>query len=160
LTNLYVSESAVIFSWDGKRIGKVLPADSGKRLKFKVNTSKGCHQLTFCPEGCETEKIHQGSIKNVVIYEKQCVGGWGKDIIKNGGFEQNSCKSASCIFNSSQYSAAFSPVPSWTASPAIEIGRGNVYNRKLGTSWVSDLDAKPNTCIKQKVPLQPGRALL
>ena len=128
MTNLFVSESAVIVSWDGKQVGKIMPADSGKTLKFKENTSKGYHQLTFCPKGCATERIYQGSIKNVVIYEKQCVGGWGKDIVKNGDFEQNSCSSPWCIFNSNQYSAAFSPVPSWTPSPEIEIGRGNIYN--------------------------------
>lgn len=89
MTNLFVSESAVIVSWDGKQVRKILPAESGKTLKFKVNTSKGYHQLTFCPEGCATERIHQCSIKNVAIYEKQCVGGWGNNIVKNGDFEKN-----------------------------------------------------------------------
>jgi hypothetical protein len=30
----------------------------------------------------------------------------------------------------------------------------------MGNSYVSELDTSVNTCIKQKVPLQPGRALL
>jgi hypothetical protein len=88
LTNLYAGgESAVVVLWDGKEIGKVSPANSGKTLKFPVSTSKGYHQLSFCPSGCATERPYQISIKNVVVYEKQCVGGWGKDIVKNGGFE-------------------------------------------------------------------------
>ncbi len=30
----------------------------------------------------------------------------------------------------------------------------------MGTSYVSELDVNRNSCIKQKVPLQAGRALL
>jgi hypothetical protein len=77
------------------------------------------------------------------------VGGWGKDIVRNGGFEHNSCNSHKwCVWK-----AGFGndPVPGWIANPEIEVGRGNIYNANLGTSWVSDLDSKRNTCIRQHV---------
>jgi hypothetical protein len=94
--------------------------------------------------------------------ETQCVGGWGKDIVKNGGFEVNDCNAYWCIFNtySLKANSALNPVRHWIQSPEIEVGRGYAYNAKLGTSWVSELDPKANTCIKQKVPIQAGRALL
>ncbi len=52
------------------------------------------------------------------------------------------------------------PVKYWIQSPEIEVGRGNIYNANLGNSWVAELDANANSCIKQKVRLQAGRALL
>ena len=158
LTNLYVRDSALIVIWDNQEIGRVLPCDNGKTLRFKVNTSKGYHFLKFCTAGCATEKPHQISINNVAIYEKKCVGGWGKDIIVNGGFEQNSCGSSWCLWTASNIQP--NNVPGWTPSPEIEVGKGTVYNSNLGSSWVSELDPNRNTCIKQKVPLKPGKALL
>jgi hypothetical protein len=38
----------------------------------------------------------------------------------------------------------------------MEVGKGYFYNSNWGTSWVSELDASRNTCIKQKVALVPG----
>ncbi len=139
-----------------------MPAASGRTLRFTVKTTKGDHKLSFCPSGCKNERLHQISIKNVAIYEKQCAGGWGKDIVKNGGFEQNTCGTRACIWNARQLNAdsALNPVSFWIQSPEIEIGRGNIYNSKLGDSWVSELDSNRNTCIQQKVPLQAGKALL
>jgi hypothetical protein len=158
LTNFLVRDSAVIITWDGQQVYKVLPSESGKTIRFKVNTSKGSHQLGFCSLGCQTEGFHQTSICNVALYEKQCVGAWGKDLIVNGGFEQNQCKSAFCIWD--QVTFQPSSVPGWTPSPEIEIGRGTTYNNVMGTSWVAELDPNTNTCIKQRVALTPGKNLL
>jgi hypothetical protein len=163
--NLHVSKSAVVVSWDGKEIGKVFPESSGTKIKFSVSTSKGHHQLSFCPSGSSTEKSFQISIKNIAVSETQCVGGWGKNIVKNGDFEINDCCEQSCIFNTNSLNAnsASSPVRHWISgheSGQIEVGKAYVYNANLGTSWVSELDANGNTCIKQKVPIQAGRVRL
>ena len=56
--------------------------------------------------------------------------------------------------------SASNPVQYWIQSPEIEVGKGYVYNTKLGDSWVTELDPRKNSCIKQKVPLQAGKALL
>jgi len=150
-----VRDSAIIVTWDGKQIQKILPCDSGKTISIKVNASKGCHQLGFCASGCPTESFHQASICNVALYEKQCIGGWGNNnLVVNGDFEQTQCAYSWCIWNAQSVGNS---VPGWTPSPEIEIGKGTVYNNALGTSWVAELDPNASTCIKQKIALQTGK---
>lgn len=159
LTNFMVRDSAVIVSWDGQQVYKVLPCDSGKTIRFKVNTSKGCHKLSFCTAGCPTENLHQDSICNVALYEKQCVGAWGTaNLVLNGDFEQNQCSGPWCLWNQSTIQPT--SVPGWTPSPEIEVGRGTTYTNVFGTSWVAELDPNANTCIKQNISIQPGQNLL
>lgn len=110
-----VRDSAVIVTWNGQQVYKVLPSQSGSKIRFRVHTTKGCHQLGFCPAGCLSESYHKTEIRNVAIYEKQCVAAWGTDLITNGGFEQNSCGGSFCIWNQNTIQA--NSVPGWIPSP-------------------------------------------
>lgn len=53
-----------------------------------------------------------------------------------------------------------SVVPGWIANPEIEVGRGTIYNQVLGNSWVAELDANANTCIRQNLQLEGGKHTL
>jgi hypothetical protein len=72
------------------------------------------------------------------------VGGWGKNIVKNGDFKDTDCNSLFCIWNTGSLNAdsALNPVKYWIQSPEIEVGKGYIYNRKFGDQYVTELDPK------------------
>lgn len=75
-------------------------------------------------------------------------------MIVNGNFEQNSCdpKHLWCTYNQKNYN---NEIPGWMPSPEIEVVQSTYLNKaawaKVGQSWVIELDATGNTCIKQRV---------
>lgn len=86
VAKFFVKESAIYVTLNGLNIYTVLPCDNGKTIKLKANAQKGNNKLSFCTAGCKRESRHQVAISNIIIYQKQCVPSWGKDLIVNGGF--------------------------------------------------------------------------
>jgi hypothetical protein len=95
---------------------------------------------------------------NISYEQTQCIGAWGNyNYIVNGDFEQNKCPNDCCVWSDK---SGDDLVYGWIPNPEIEVGRGYFYNKILGNSWVSELDALKNTCIKQKIILNTGLYLL
>lgn len=74
----------------------------------------------------------------------------GPNLIVNGNFCRNECKWDWCIFNHP------GGVTGWSPKPEIEIGFGYVYNHRLGSERVIELDPNYNSCIEQVIYLQRG----
>lgn len=119
--------------WNGKTIHTILACDNGKSVKLQVDARDGLNTLKFCALG---GTVCQVCICDLCAIFKRCCAAWGKDVICNGGFEQNCCGSAWCVWNQGNFSKSF--VPNWIPCPEIEIGRGSNYNTPaLGANnWV------------------------
>ena len=135
---------------------EISPCSNGKRLSVQTKVDNGVRVVGFCTRGAKDEPQHKIAISNVELEEKPvCVPGWSKDLVKNGGFEQNKCSPHAdwCHYSRHNIEKA---VPNWIASPLIEIGKAAFYNRdawsKVSLSTVSELDAAGNGCIKQRIP--------
>ena len=82
-----VKDSAVFITLNQQPIHKILPIDNGKTIKVAGNINKGTDRIGLCTYGSPQEPIHQVQISNFAVSIRGCTGGWGNDLIVNGGFE-------------------------------------------------------------------------
>lgn len=160
LTTLLIKDSSILVNLDGLLLYKIVANDNGKTIKVPIKSKigKGFHVLSFCPQGALTEPLFSGLISNLLITEKQCLPQWGVELITNGGFENTLCEGQMCYFTTQNFQPSY--ISGWIPTPEIKIERALNLNINLGNSWVIELDASKNTCIRQFLNIKIGRYVM
>ena len=157
LLSTLAPKALLIVYLNNQPIFKVLASDSGKTIKIPVASrlAKGLHTIGFLAQGATTDPAFTCHLANLVIFEKQIFPQWTSDLIINGGFSSNTCANSFCIWNNQNFAANF--IAGWIPTPEIKIVRSLVANPNFGDTWVLELDASSNTCIRQLLNLKTGR---